>query len=624
MRISRTTCIHQCIIALTVLSSHFVPQVTRADAKDIIFDNSSRKKMQDGINKIADAVAVTLGPRGMFYSISLLHYYMLHSSSQSQSPRHHSLVLTPTAAIPFPTPFPPPPPGRNVVLEQEYGVPQVINDGVSIARAIELEDPVENAGAQLIKEVAGRTNDAAGDGTTTATVLAREMIHFGLQSVTAGANPISIKRGIDKTTEYLVGRLRELSRPVKGSNDIKNVAAISSGNDEAIGQMISDALDKVGADGVLAIESGNSLETTVEVQEGMEIDRGYISPQFVTNNERMLAEYENALVLVTDLKIEAVKDIIPILEQVTRVNRPLLLIAEDVAGEALATLVVNKLRGIISVCAIKAPGFGERRKALLQDIAIVTGAEFIAKDLGMKVEGTTLEQLGTARKITCANTTTTLIADAANKDEIRARVGQIKKELAETDSVYDTEKLSERIAKLAGGVAVIKVGAATETELEDRKLRIEDAKNATFAAVEEGIVPGGGAALLHLSELVPEFKATLTDPEEVMGADIVMKALRSPCRIIAENAGVEGEVIVQKLLGQDFEVGYNAMYDRVENLIDAGVLDPAKVTRSGLTNAASIAGIMLTTQAVMTEKKRARGPAPGGMSAAGMPSGLTM
>ncbi|KAG7673579.1 hypothetical protein KSW81_006779 [Nannochloris sp. 'desiccata'] len=551
--------------------------VTRADAKDIVFDNDSRKRMQDGINKIADAVAVTLGPRG-----------------------------------------------RNVVLEQDYGVPQVINDGVSIARAIELEDPVENAGAQLIKEVAGRTNDSAGDGTTTATVLAREMIHFGLQAVTAGANPISIKKGIDKTTDFLVEKLQSLARPVKGSDDIRNVASISAGNDDEIGRMISDALDKVGADGVLAIESGNSLETTVEVQEGMEIDRGFISPQFITNNERMLVEFENALVLITDQKIEQVKDLIPILEQVTRVNRPLLIIAEDVAGEALATLVVNKLRGIISVCAIKAPGFGERRKALLQDIAIVTGAEFIAKDLGMNVEATTLEQLGTARKLSIANTTCTMIADAANKDEIRARVAQIKKELAETDSVYDTEKLSERIAKLAGGVAVIKVGAATETELEDRKLRIEDAKNATFAAVEEGIVPGGGAALLHLSELIPEFKKTLTHPEEIMGADIVMKALRAPCRAIAKNAGLEGEVIVQRLLGEPFEVGYNAMYDRVENLLDAGVLDPAKVTRSGLTNASSIAGIMLTTQAVMTEKVRNRGPAPGGMGANGMPSGLTM
>eukprot|EP00889_Picochlorum_renovo_P003487 jgi/Picre1/30517/NNA_005880.t1 len=551
--------------------------VIRADAKDIYFDNDSRRKMQQGINKIADAVAVTLGPRG-----------------------------------------------RNVVLEQDYGVPQVINDGVSIARAIELEDPVENAGAQLIKEVAGRTNDAAGDGTTTATVLAREMIHFGLQAVTSGANPISIKKGIDKTTSFLMTKLLENSCPVKGSEDIKSVAAISAGNDDEIGAMIADALDKVGADGVLAIESSQGLDTVVEVQEGMEIDRGYISPQFVTNNERLLTEFENCLVLITDQKIEQVKDLVPVLEQVTRANKPLLIIAEDVAGEALATLVVNKLRGIVSVCAIKAPGFGERRKSLLQDIAIVTGAEFVAKDLGMKVEETTLDMLGTARKATVANTTCTLIADAANKDEISARIKQIKKELAETDSVYDTEKLSERIAKLAGGVAVIKVGAATETELEDRKLRIEDAKNATFAAVEEGIVPGGGAALLHLSEFVPEFKETLTDPEERLGADIVMKSLRAPCRMIAENSGVEGEVIIQKVLGQPFNVGYNAMYDRVENLIDCGVLDPTKVTRSGLSNAASIAGIMLTTQAVMTEKPGKKEPMPGGMSAGGMPQGLTM
>lgn len=590
-------------------------QITRADAKDIVFDNASRSKMQSGIDKIAQAVKITLGPRGTLV-FPTLHLLETHSPHAGSVPILSRLLLSHPSSSRYA--------GRNVVLEQDYGVPQVINDGVSIARAIELEDPVENAGAQLIKEVAGRTNDAAGDGTTTATVLAREMIHFGLQAVTAGANPISIKRGIDKTAEFLVSKLKELARPVKGSEDIKNVAAISAGNDEEIGRMISDALDKVGADGVLAIESSNSLETTVEVQEGMEIDRGYISPQFITNNERMLVEYENALILVTDMKIEAVKDIIPVLEQVTRVNRPLLIIAEDVAGEALATLVVNKLRGIISVCAIKAPGFGERRKALLQDIAIVTGAEFVAKDLGMKVEGTSLEQLGTARKLTIANTSCTLIADAANKDEIKARIAQIKKELAETDSVYDTEKLSERIAKLAGGVAVIKVGAATETELEDRKLRIEDAKNATFAAVEEGIVPGGGAALLHLSELIPAFKATLTDPEEQMGADIVMKSLCAPCRAIAENAGVEGEVIVQRLMGQPFEIGYNAMYDRMENLIEAGVLDPAKVTRSGLINASSIAGIMLTTQAVMTEKVKAKTPVPGGMGAAGMPSGLTM
>ncbi|GIL80648.1 hypothetical protein Vretimale_9202 [Volvox reticuliferus] len=550
--------------------------IRAAEAKEIVFDQESRRKLQIGINKVADAVGVTLGPRG-----------------------------------------------RNVVLEQKFGVPQVINDGVSIARAIELKDPVENAGAQLIKEVAGRTNDAAGDGTTTASVLAREMIHFGLQSVTAGANPIAVKRGLDRTAEFLVARLKENAKPVKGREDIKNVAAISAGNDEFIGQMIADALDKVGSNGVLSIETSNSTETVVEVQEGMEIDRGYISPQFVTNQERLLVEYDNCRVLVTDQKIESIRDIIPILEQVTRLNQPLLIIAEDVAGEALATLVVNKLRGVLNVAAIKAPGFGERRKALLQDIAIVTGAEFIAKDLGMKVEQAVVEQLGVARKVTIGNNFTTLIADAASRDEIEMRIAQLKKELAETDSVYDTEKLSERIAKLSGGVAVIKVGAATEAELEDRKLRIEDAKNATFAAVEEGIVPGGGAALLHLSELVPAFKETLTDPEERLGADIVMKSLRAPCRLIADNAGVEGEVIVQRLLGKPFEIGYNAMIDKVENLLDVGVIDPAKVTRNGLLNSVSIAGIMLTTQAVMVEKSKPSS-APGGMTPSGMPAGMTI
>ncbi|KAK9803986.1 hypothetical protein WJX72_010458 [[Myrmecia] bisecta] len=553
--------------------------VVRAEAKDILFDNESRKRMQDGINKLADAVGVTLGPRG-----------------------------------------------RNVVLESGYGVPQVINDGVSIARAIELEDPYENAGAQLIKEVAGRTNDAAGDGTTTASVLAREMIHYGLQVVTSGANPINVKKGIDKTCEFLVKKLKENAKPVKGTSDIKSVATISAGNDTEIGAMIAEALDKVGADGVLSIESSNSMETTVEVQEGMEIDRGFISPQFITNQEKMIVEYENARVLVADSKVETIKEIIPLLEQLTRINQPLLIITEDVTGEALATLVVNKLRGIVNVCAIKAPGFGERRKALLQDIAIVTGAEYIAKDLGMKLEDVTPEQLGIARKVTVGNNYTILIADAANKDEINMRVTQIKNELAQTDSVYDTEKLSERIAKLAGGVAVIKVGAATEAELEDRKLRIEDAKNATFAAVEEGIVPGGGAALLHLSEFVPEFQKTLKDPEEKLGADIVYKSLKAPCRLIAMNAGVEGDVIVEKLQSLPFEMGYNAMDDRIENLVEAGVIDPAKVTRSGLMNACGIAGIMLTTQAVMVEKKQPGKAASqeGGYSPSGMPAGLTM
>lgn len=555
----------------------------RAESKDIIFDQDSRRRMQAGINKLADAVGVTLGPRG-----------------------------------------------RNVVLEQAYGVPQVINDGVSIARAIELEDAVENAGAQLIKEVAGRTNDAAGDGTTTASVLAREMIHFGLQAVSAGANPVSVKKGIDKTCTFLVEKLGEKAKQISGPKDIKSIATISAGNDDMIGSMIAEALDKVGADGVLSIETSNSLETTVEVQEGMEIDRGYISPQFITNQEKMLVEMENCRVLVSDQKIELMKDIIPVLEQITRQNQPLLIVTEDITGEALATLVVNKLRGILNVVAIKAPGFGERRKALLQDIAIVTGAEYISKDLGMKLADTQMEQLGIARKIKVINNSTTLIADAANKEEISMRIKQIKKELSETDSVYDTEKLSERIAKLAGGVAVIKVGAATETELEDRKLRIEDAKNATFAAVEEGIVPGGGAVFLHLSELVGGFKDTLTNGEEQLGADIVFKSLSAPARLIANNAGVEGDVIVEKVFGKSWETGYNAMDDRIEDLLEAGIIDPAKVTRSALMNACGIAGIMLTTQAVMVEKKQPKSAgagaatAPGGMGPGGMPAGMTM
>eukprot|EP00475_Leptophrys_vorax_P016531 TRINITY_DN22991_c0_g1_i2.p1 TRINITY_DN22991_c0_g1~~TRINITY_DN22991_c0_g1_i2.p1 ORF type:complete len:664 (-),score=77.52 TRINITY_DN22991_c0_g1_i2:292-2091(-) len=526
----------------------------RAAAREILFDNASRSAMLAGIDKLADAVGVTLGPRG-----------------------------------------------RNVVLD-EFGMPKVINDGVTIARAIELPDPMENAGAALIREVASRTNDSAGDGTTTASVLARALINLGLLNVTAGANPVALKKGIDKTVAKLVEALQERARPVKGRDDIKAVASISAGNDEEIGEMIADAVDKVGSDGVLSIESSSSFETTVEVEEGMAIDRGYISPQFVTNQEKMLVEFDNARVLITDQKITAIKDIIPVLEKTTQMSAPLLIIAEDVSGEALATLVVNKLRGVVQVAAIKAPGFGERRKALLQDIAILTGAEFVASDLGLKVDQCSADQLGMARKVTISSGATTIIADAATKDEIAARIAQIKRELAETDSVYDTEKLSERIAKLSGGVAVIKVGAATETELEDRKLRIEDAKNATFAAIEEGIVPGGGATMVHLAALVPAIKATFTDAEERIGADIVEKALTAPASLIASNAGVEGAVVVEKVRESAWEVGYNAMTDTYQDLFEAGVIDPAKVTRCALQNASSVAGMVLTTQAIIVEK----------------------
>ncbi|KAK4779509.1 hypothetical protein SAY87_015615 [Trapa incisa] len=541
----------------------------RACAKEIAFDQSSRAALQSGIDKLADAVGLTLGPRG-----------------------------------------------RNVVLD-EFGSPKVVNDGVTIARAIELPDAMENAGAALIREVASKTNDSAGDGTTTASVLAREIIKLGLLSVTSGANPVSVKRGIDKTVQGLVVELEKKARPVKGRDDIKAVASISAGNDDLIGAMIADAIDKVGPDGVLSIESSSSFETTVDVEEGMEIDRGYISPQFVTNQEKLIVEFENARVLITDQKISAIKDIIPLLEKTTQLRAPLLIIAEDVTGEALATLVVNKLRGILNVAAIRAPGFGERRKALLQDIAIVTGAEYQASDMGLLVENTTVEQLGIARKVIITKDSTTIIADAASKDEVQARVAQLKKELSETDSVYDTEKLAERIAKLSGGVAVIKVGAATETELEDRKLRIEDAKNATFAAIEEGIVPGGGAALVHLSTCVPAIKDKLEDAEERLGADIVQKALVAPASLIAQNAGVEGEVVVEKLKASEWEIGYNAMTDKYENLLEAGVIDPAKVTRCALQNSASVAGMVLTTQAIVVEKPKPKAPvaaAPQGLA----------
>ncbi|KAH0712993.1 hypothetical protein KY289_008952 [Solanum tuberosum] len=536
--------------------------VVKACAKEIAFDQKSRSALQAGIDKLADAVGLTLGPRG-----------------------------------------------RNVVLD-EYGTPKVVNDGVTIARAIELPDAMENAGAALIREVASKTNDSAGDGTTTASVLAREIIKLGLLSVTSGANPVSLKRGIDKTVLGLIEELEKKARPVKGRDDIKAIASISAGNDESIGTMIADAIDKVGPDGVLSIESSSSLETTVHVEEGMEIDRGYISPQFVTNSEKLIAEFENARVLVTDQKISAIKDIIPLLEKTTQLRAPLLIIAEDITGEALATLVVNKLRGILNVAAIKAPGFGERRKALLQDIAIVTGAEYQATDLGLLVENTPVEALGIARKVTITKDSTTIIADAASKDEIQSRIAQLKKELFETDSVYDSEKLAERIAKLSGGVAVIKVGAATEAELEDRKLRIEDAKNATFAAIEEGIVPGGGAAFVHLSTYVPAIKEKIEDPDERLGADIIQKALVAPASLIAQNAGVEGEVVVEKVKEAEWEMGYNAMTDIYENLVDAGVIDPAKVIRCALQNSASVAGMVLTTQAIVVEKAKPKVAAP--------------
>ncbi|KAF2601754.1 hypothetical protein F2Q70_00025630 [Brassica cretica] len=475
--------------------------------------------------------------------------------------------------------------GRDVVLD-EFGSPKVVNNGVTIARAIELPDAMENAGAALIREVASKTNDSAGDGTTTASVLAREIIKHGLLSVTSGANPVSLKRRIDKTVQAMIEELEKRARPVKGGSDIKAVATISAGNDELVGAMIADTIDKVGPDGVLSIESSSSFETTVKVEEGMEIDRGYISPQFVTNPEKLLVEFENARVLITDQKITTIKDIIPILEKTTQLRAPLLIIVEDVTGEALATLVVNKLCGVLNVVAVKAPGFGERRKAMLQDIAILTGAEYQALDMGLLVENTTIDQLGIARKVTISKDSATLIADAASKDELQARISQLKKELFETDSVYDSEKLAERIAKLSGGVA-----------------------NATFAAIEEGIVPGGGATLVHLSTVIPAIKETFEDADERLGADIVQKALVASAALIAQNAGIEGEVVVEKIMFSEWELGYNAMTDTYENLLEAGVIDPAKVTRCALQNAASVAGMVLTTQVIVVDKPKPKAPA---------------
>ncbi|GLJ16239.1 hypothetical protein SUGI_0272680 [Cryptomeria japonica] len=528
----------------------------RAEIKEIAFDEKSRSALQAGINKLVDTVGVTLGPRG-----------------------------------------------RNVVLDNS-GTPKVINDGVTIARAVDLPDAMENAGVALIREVASKTNDSAGDGTTTASVLAREIVNLGLLYVSSGSNPVSLKKGIDKTVRGLLEELRRKSKPVKGRKDIKAVASISSGNDDFVGTMIADAIDKVGPDGVLYMDSSSSFETTVTVEEGMKIDKGYISSRFVTNQGKLTVEFENARVLVTDQEIEREKDIIGVLEKIRQLGVPLLLIAEEISGKAFSTLVINKMRGLIKVAAIKAPGYGDRKKSLLQDIAIMTGADFLAGELGYNVENASIEQLGIARRITVTENSTTIIADAATKDEVQARIDQIKIELAKTDSSYLKEKLSERIAKLSGGVAVIKVGASTEAELEDRKLKIEDAKNATFAAIEEGIVPGGGAAYVHLSSYVPFIKESIDSPEERLGADIVQKALLAPAKLIANNAGVEGEIVVEKILSSSWEMGYNSMTNVYENLVGTGVVDPTKVVRCALENAASVAGMVLTTQAIVVDKIR--------------------
>ncbi|BAQ59925.1 heat shock protein 60 family chaperone GroEL [Geminocystis sp. NIES-3708] len=546
-------------------------------SKIVSFKEESRRSLEQGVNALANAVKVTLGPKG-----------------------------------------------RNVLLERKFGAPEIVKDGISVAKEVELENPLQNVGARLVREVASKTKDIAGDGTTTATVIAQAMIHEGLKNVTAGANPVALRRGIDKAISFLIKEIEAVAQPVEG-DAISQVATVSAGNDEEIGEMIATAMDKVTKDGVITVEESKSLATELEVVEGMQIDRGYVSPYFITDQEKQIVEFENPLILITDKKISAIADLVPVLENVARSARPLLIIAEDIDGEALATLVVNKARGVLNVAAIKAPSFGDRRKAALEDIAILTGGRVISEDIGLSLDTVSLDHLGKAHKITIEKDNTIIVADGGNKADIEKRVAQIRTQLAETDSDYDAEKLKERIAKLAGGVAVIKVGAATETELKERKLRIEDALNATKAAVEEGIIAGGGSTLIHLASKVETFKNTLTIEEEKIGAQIVIKAIEAPLRQIANNAGVEGSVVVERVKQSALNFGYNALTGEYQDLIAAGIIDPAKVVRSSLQNAASIAGMILTTEALVVEKPEPQAPAMpdmggmGGMGGMGMP-----
>ncbi len=530
-------------------------------AKTIIYNEEARRALERGIDILAEAVAVTLGPKG-----------------------------------------------RNVVLEKKFGAPQIVNDGVTIAKEIELEDHIENTGVSLIRQAASKTNDVAGDGTTTATVLAHAMVKEGLRNVAAGANPIALKRGIEKATEFVVEQIAKHARKVEDSKAIAQVASISAGNDPEVGEMIAKAMDKVGREGVISLEEGKSMETELEITEGMRFDKGYISPYFVTDTERMECVLEEPYVLVTDKKITLVQDLVPILEQVARQGKPLLIVAEDIEKEALATLVVNRLRGVLNVAAVKAPGFGDRRKAMLEDIAILTGGQMISEDAGFKLENTTIDQLGKARRVTVTKDHTTIVADG-NEKAVKARCEQIRRQIEETDSSYDKEKLQERLAKLSGGVAVIKVGAATETEMKDRKLRLEDAINATKAAVEEGIVPGGGTTLAHIAPQLEKWAQENLQGEELTGAMIVARALSAPLKRIAENAGQNGAIIAERVKEKEFDVGYDAAKGEFVNMFDAGIVDPAKVTRSAVQNAASIAGMVLTTECIVVDKPEKEKPA---------------
>jgi len=540
-------------------------------AKELHFNTDARAALKRGVDQLAEAVKVTLGPKG-----------------------------------------------RNVVIDKKFGAPTVTKDGVTVAKEIELPDALENMGAQMVKEVATKTSELAGDGTTTATILAQAIFREGLKNVTAGVNPMALKRGIDAAVAAVVEDLKKMSLPTKGKKEIAQVGSISANNDKEIGDLIAEAMEKVGKDGVITVEEAKGLETTLETVEGMQFDRGYLSPYFVTDPEKMEAVLEDPLILIHDKKISSMKDLLPILEKVAQLGKPLLIIAEDIEGEALATLVVNKLRGTLRVAAVKAPGFGDRRKAMLEDIGVLTGGQVISEELGLKLENAVVTDLGRAKRIVVDKETTTLIDGQGDEEKIKGRIKEIKAAVEKTTSDYDREKLQERLAKLAGGVAVINVGAPTESEMKEKKARVEDALHATRAAVEEGIVPGGGVALIRAQKALKTLK--LAESDEQIGVDIIRKAIEEPMRIIVQNAGGEGSIVVEKIRqSKDSNYGYNALTDQYEDLVAAGVIDPTKVTRTALQNAASISGLLLTTEALIVEKKE---PAGSGAGSGGPPGGM--
>ncbi len=539
-------------------------------SKELHFNTEARAALKRGVDQLAEAVKVTLGPKG-----------------------------------------------RNVVIDKKFGAPTVTKDGVTVAKEIELSDPLENMGAQMVKEVATKTSDIAGDGTTTATVLAQAIFREGLKNVTAGSNPMALKRGIDRAVAAVVEELKRISVPTAGKKEIAQVGSISANNDKEIGDLIAEAMEKVGKDGVITVEEARGLETTLETVDGMQFDRGYLSPYFVTDPEKMESVLEDGLILIHDKKISSMKDLLPVLEKVAQLGKPLLIIAEDVEGEALATLVVNKLRGTLRVSAVKAPGFGDRRKAMLQDIAVITGGQVISDEVGFKLENAQVTDLGKAKRIVVDKDNTTLIDGAGEEDKIKGRIAEIRAAIDKATSDYDKEKLQERLAKISGGVAVINVGAATEAEMKEKKARVEDALHATRAAVEEGIVPGGGVALIRAQKVLKALK--LDDAEEQIGVDIIRKAIEEPLRMIVQNAGGEGSIVLEKVRNsKDDKYGYNALTDTYEDLVASGVIDPTKVTRTALQNAASIAGLLLTTEAIIVEKKEDKSGAPAGGPGGGM------